>query len=263
MLIISIDVDVGNRELGVINKGNNDLNVHRHYSEYSIGKMDEAAFPLFIEIFNNFNVPATFAIRGQLTEVNVSIIKSLREAPVEHDIGAHGYYHREFTNLSCNEAEDELCLISKSMRRLGIIPRGFVFPRGSVAHLDLLEKYGYKCYRDYGDFRRNCMHIEKQGQLCNVHPSLYLSENITSMFAKLILDIAITRKLPFHIWFHLWSFGETKESMKRNIRKLVYPLLNYAKKKEKSSELTFETMLSATKKVEKLGLKYSFPEGAS
>ena len=41
MFIISIDVDVGSRELGVINKGKNDENVSKHMGEYRVGEIDE------------------------------------------------------------------------------------------------------------------------------------------------------------------------------------------------------------------------------
>ena len=37
IFIISIDVDVGSRELGVINKGINCYNVNRRLSEYRVG----------------------------------------------------------------------------------------------------------------------------------------------------------------------------------------------------------------------------------
>jgi hypothetical protein len=252
MFMISIDVDVGSRELGVINRGKNDANVNNRFSEYLMGEIEERALPLFVNLFNHFEIPVTFAIRGQLTEVDVSILKHLLKSSIKHDIGAHGYYHRPFKNLSHSEAENELNMISVGMKKFDVTPRSFVFPKNSVSHLDLLEKYGYKCYRSCGDFMRDCMYIEKQGQLYNIHPSLYLDQSISSIFLKKILDIAIAKKLSFHIWFHLWNFGETKESIQRSINNVFFPLFKYAKKKEKSSLLTFETMLSATEKVEKL-----------
>lgn len=253
MFIISIDVDVGSKELGIINKGKNDANVHRYISEYSVGEIEEWALPLLVDLLNDFEIPVTFAVRGQLTEVDDFILKLLRKSSVKYDIGAHGYYHRYFKNLSQNEAEDELKMISVGMKKFGIIPRSFVFPANSVAHLNLLEKYGYKCYRSYGNFMNDCMYIEKQGRLYDIHPSLYLGQSIGSIFLKKIVDIAITKRLPFHMWFHLWNLGETNKSIHRSIKKVLFPLFNYAKKKEKSGELTFETMLSAAERVEKLG----------
>jgi peptidoglycan/xylan/chitin deacetylase (PgdA/CDA1 family) len=249
MFIISIDVDVGSRQLGIINRGKNDANVNDCISEYQVGELEETVLPLFVETFNDFEIPVTFAIRGQLTEVNDSIIGLLLKSPVKHDIGAHGYYHREFTNLSRNEAENELNMISTGMKKLGIVPRSFVFPKNSVAHLDLLEKYGYKCYRSYGDFKNDRMCIEKQGQLYNIHPSLYIDQGTRFTFLKKILDISIAKKLPFHVWFHLWNFGETEEAIRRTINKVLAPSFKYAKKKENSGMLTFETMLSATEKL--------------
>lgn len=252
IFIISIDVDVGSRELGVINRGKNDANVNKRISEYQVGKIEEETLPLFVETFNDLEIPVTFAVRGQLTEVNDSILELLLKSSVKHDIGAHGYYHRQFTNLSRNEAENELNMISSGMRKFGIVPRSFVFPNNNVAHLDPLQKFGYKCYRGYGDFMNDCMYIEK-GQLYNIHPSLYIDQGTSFTFLRKILDISIAKKLPFHVWFHLWNFGETKESIQRTITNVFIPLLKYAKKKEKSGELTFETMLSAAERVEKLG----------
>jgi peptidoglycan/xylan/chitin deacetylase (PgdA/CDA1 family) len=235
-----------------LNKGKNDENVVRGMSEYRVGEIDEVAFHLFLETFNDFEIPVTFAIRGQLVEVDNLIIESLLKSSVEHDIGAHGYSHREFTNLSRNEAENELNLISEGMKKFGIVPRSFVFPRGGLAHLDLLETYGYKCYRGVGDFMNDCMFIEKQGGLYNIHPSLYLDQSISSVFLNKILDLAIAKKLPFHIWFHLWNFGETKGSIHKTINKIFFPLLRYVKKKERSGLLDVETMLSAADRVKKL-----------
>lgn len=251
MLIISVDVDVGNKELGVLNKGQNDANISRHLNEFLIGKIEEQALPIFIHLFNDFEVPITFAIRGQLMEVDTSIFNFFDKS-IKHDVGAHGYYHRPFTSLSRIEAEKELEKIHVAMKKFDIIPRSFIFPKNRVAHLDLLEKHGYKCYRGSGGFLKDCMYIEKQGSLFNIYPSLYVSQGLNYKLLRQIFDISIARKLPFHIWFHLWNFGETKESMQRSINKVFIPLLKYAKKKEKKGMLTFETMLSASEKVEKI-----------
>lgn len=253
MFIVSIDVDVGNRELGVINKGKNDLNVHHHLSEYRIGEIEEFALPLFLDTFDNFQMPVTFAVRGQLVEIDNSSLELLIKSNIKHDIGAHGYYHKEFTSLTQNEAETELKLISTGMKKFDIIPKTFIFPRNKVSHLDLLAKYGYKCYRSAGKFRNDCMYIEQKGELFDIHPSLYLDKSKNFMFVKKIIDVAATKRLPFHIWFHLWNFGTTRKSIQRNL-KLLIPLLEYAKKKEKKEELTFETMLSAAEKIEQFDL---------
>ncbi|MFX0125136.1 MAG: polysaccharide deacetylase family protein [Candidatus Hodarchaeota archaeon] len=249
MFIISVDVDVGNKELALINQGKNDTNVHDFLSEFSVGGIEEQALPLFVNFFNNLEIPVTFAIRGQLAEVDGSILDLLMESHIEHDIGSHGYFHRPFPNLSSSEAEKELYLTSIGMRKFGIIPRSFVFPKNQAAHLGLLEKYGYKCYRGSSNFLNDDMYVEKHGKLYNIHPSFYLGQSVNQIFLKEIVDISVKSRLPFHVWFHLWNFGKTKESIRRNISKVFYPLLRYAKKKEKTGMVTFETMLSITKKL--------------
>jgi len=250
MLIISIDVDVGSKVLGVINKGKNDTNVHRYLSEYTVGKIEEMALPLFADLFENLIIPVTFAVRGQLADVESSVFDLLLDSSVKHDIGSHGYSHRRFKKLSSREAENELRMISASMKKFGIIPRSFVFPVNSVAHLNLLEKYGYKCYRGYGDIVHDCMYIEKLGQLYNIYPSLYLNQGTNSLLLEKILDVAVTKKAPLHLWFHLWNFGETEKSMQRSINRTIFPLLKYAKEKADCGVLIFETMFSAAKKIE-------------
>lgn len=251
--IVSIDVDVGARALGLMNRGKYDRCVSSHSSEYSIGEIEERAVPLLVALFNDFEMPVTFAIRGQLTELDGFNLKPLLQSPIKHDIGAHGYYHRHFEDLSQNDAENELKMISAGMKRIGVIPRSFVFPSNRVAHLNLLEKYGYKCYREYGDLMRDGMYIVKKGQLYDIHPSLFLGSCANSMIIRKIVDIAIAKRLPFHLWFHPWNLGKTTDSIQTNMRKVLFPLFRYVQRKKETGKLTFETMLSAAEKVEKLG----------
>lgn len=261
MLIVSIDIDVGNKQIGLLNKGKNDANVNANISEYRVGEIEEQALLLFIDFFDDFEIPATFAVRGQLTEVDTTILKLLAKS--KHDVGSHGYYHREFTNLSHKEAENELRMISEGMKKFGVTPKSFVFPSDSVAHLNLLENYGYKCYRGRGGFLNNGMYIEKRGKLYNVHPSFFLGEGARAsktLLLKKIIDISAEKKLPLHLWFHLWDFGETEDSISKTIRNFFWPLFKYAKKKVEKDTLTFETMLSAAKETEKSELLHAQEE---
>jgi peptidoglycan/xylan/chitin deacetylase (PgdA/CDA1 family) len=248
MLIVSVDVDVGSKELGIINKGKNDANVSRYFSECIIGELEELTVPMFANLLDSHGIPATFAIRGQLTEVSDSVLEMLIKSSVNHDIGAHGYYHRKFETLSLSEAEDEIRMISRGMQRFGLTPRSFVFPRNSVAHLDLLVKYGYECYRDHGDFLHDSMLIKKKGGLWDVHPSLAVDQYTKFAFLKRILDVAVEQKLPLHLWFHLRDFGYTGSDVRRNLERVFLPIFAYAKRKERDGVLTFETMLSASRK---------------
>lgn len=250
MIVVSIDVDAGSRQLGIINRGKNDSNVHNNYSETYVGDIEQRALPRFIEAFNEVEMPVTFALRGQLTEIDDPLIELLLKSSVKHDIGAHGYYHRNFQVLTREEAQNELYLIDCGMKKFGVRPKSFIFPRNAVRHLDALEEYGYKCYRDDGNFRSDAMFIEKRGNLYNVQPSLYLNQSISPVILEKILDIAVIKKTPLHLWFHPWNFGTTNKQIDRYIDNIFLPFLRYAKIREQKGVLTFETMLSASEKTD-------------
>ncbi|MCW4010399.1 MAG: polysaccharide deacetylase family protein [Candidatus Bathyarchaeota archaeon] len=252
MLIFSVDVDAGNKELGLANGGKNDSNVHKCFSEAYIGDIEERALPVFLGAFNEFEVPATFALRGQITEfaqVAQEIVDKLLDSPVKHDIGAHGYTHRNFQALSREEAQEELEKIAVGLRKFTVSPKSFVFPRNMVQHLDLLEKFNYRCYRESaGSPLGDGMYIEKRGNLYNVHPSLYLNLSVTPMILDWILDVAVAKKVPLHLWFHPWTFGDSDDKIKKYVAKVFSPFLKYAQGKVRNGSLTVETMLSAAQK---------------
>lgn len=249
-LVTSIDVDVGSRLIGEKNKGKNDFNIHKYLSESRVGEIEEQTVPPLIQFFDHLEIPVTFAVRGQLTETKSTVLDLLLRSSVKHDIGAHGYYHKTFTSLSRAEAQNELELISLGMNRLGIKPESFVFPKNEVAHLTLLEKFGYKCYRGEGSVIKDGMYIKKVGQLYEIRPGFHLGFTYNPIFLDKIIDIAAKNKLVFHVWFHPRDLFETRGSTRRNIDQVLFPLYRYAKKKEEYGTLKFETMCSIVKKLE-------------
>jgi len=252
ILITSIDIDVGNKELGIINKYRNSRDVNRYFSEYSIGVIEELALPIFLDLFEKFEIPVTFAIRGQWLEIPNYTLACLLESSIKHDIGGHGYYHRRFKHLSRVEADCELAMLHAAMNRSNLTPTSFIFPGNSIVHLDLLAKYGFKCYREHGGLLKDGMYIRRYSQLWDVHPSLYVDQGSDFLVFKKILDLCSHRKLPFHIWFHLWNFGNTKNSIQKCLKNLFFPFLRYAEHQVKDGKLTFETMASAVRTIENL-----------
>ena len=242
-LVISVDVDVGSKLLGEKNEFC-DKTIHNSIRESKIGEIEELAIPHLVKLSDDLAVPMTFAMRGQLTEINESVIDLIKSRKIEHDIGAHGYTHKCFTDLSASEAEDEFVKISKGMKRFNVKPKSFVFPKNRIAHLSLLEKYGYRSYRGNAGFKYDTLNVEKNGQLCNVHPSFFLGRRPRPSLVNRIIDIAIKRKLPCHLWFHPWDLGLNELEIQTRIEKLLLPILGYAKKKEKAGVLSFETMTS-------------------
>ena len=91
------------------------------------------------------------------------------------------------------------------------------------------------------------MLIQKKGKLYNIQPSLYLTSSMRLLTIKKILDIAIRKKAPLHIWFHPWNFGTTPNQIEKYNQKVFSPFLKYAKTKEKDGLLKIENMVSAAK----------------
>jgi hypothetical protein len=245
-LIISLDVDVGSRLLGYEKREFCNKEIHNWLPESKLGEIEEIAIPLIAQLLDELNIPATFAIRGQLTETSQNIFEFLKSRKVKHDIGAHGYSHKCYTMLSESEVEEELTKISRGMKKYNIEPRSFIFPKNKIAHLSLLEKYGYKSYRGRAGFKYDALNIEKHGQLYNVNPSFFLGRSPSPLLINKIIDISAKRKLPCHFWFHPWDLGYDKLAMQNRIEKLLIPILNYAKEKEKEGKMSFETMNSIT-----------------
>ena len=45
------------------------------------------------------------------------------------NVGAHGYYHKNFQNITMVEAKHEIDLIREGMEKFNLIPKSFIFPR--------------------------------------------------------------------------------------------------------------------------------------
>jgi peptidoglycan/xylan/chitin deacetylase (PgdA/CDA1 family) len=250
VMITSIDIDVGSRLLGEKNNGRNDANIHHVLSEARVGEIEEQIVPRLLRLFGEMEVPVTFAVRGQLTELDHTVLGLILGSPVKHDIGAHGYSHKAFSKMSESEARREMELIAGGFSRFPLQPRSFVFPRNKIAHLHILEEFGYTNYRESGGLLHDDMFIRKTGKLYDVHPSFHLGSSFTPVFLNKIIDISVKHGLSSHFWFHPRDLYETTGSVERNIQRVIVPLYSYAKKKAALGQLRFETMMSATMQFE-------------
>jgi peptidoglycan/xylan/chitin deacetylase (PgdA/CDA1 family) len=255
-LIISIDVDVGSPEVGVKNGGLNDCNVHHILTERDVGEIEEQVIPLLLRVFNELEFPATFALRGQLIDIENTICNQILESSTPHEIASHGYSHKVFTALSELEAEEELDMLSMGMKKIGVSPKSFVFPRNQISHLQLLERYGYLSFRAQGSLFRDGMYVGKCGNLFDIHPSIFF-DFYSYVFYKKLINLAIKYSAPLHIWFHpsdvlFWNLGASQEVAAKRIAKGLFPLIEYAKKKKELGILKFQTMHSIAQEYQRL-----------
>lgn len=142
------------------------------------GKREQQAVERLLEILDEFDLTATWAVLGilfrrqldampsdngfkknaafeQLLRSNHPlvlgdrIIAALLAKRHRHEIAFHGYTHRVFDErlMSKAEAEFEVQQWLEAAKSSSVIPKAVVFPRNRIGHLELLRRYGMLCYR--------------------------------------------------------------------------------------------------------------------
>ena len=135
-----------------------------------------------LELFERYNIPATWAVVGHLfldpdgakesvhrempqfkegwidwqyySEVGRGhlycgrdIVQRILVSPLKHEIGLHGFFHIPFSECSPEVARAEVEQGMRAANRLGITPRSFVFPQNRIGHTDVLKEQGIEIYR--------------------------------------------------------------------------------------------------------------------
>lgn len=139
-----------------------------------------AGWSRLVDLFDRFEVPATWAVVGHLLLDDCDgehadhpapagwfarergewrsrpdlrfargLVDDLVGAAVDHDIGCHSFSHVEFgapeTTRELARAEVRASVVAA--RERGIRMRSFVFPRNSIGHRDVLADSSFTCYR--------------------------------------------------------------------------------------------------------------------
>lgn len=134
-----------------------------------------------LEIFDEFNIIATWAVVGHLfysrcekceicpviewkgnyrsfEEIfdtdnplwyGSDVINLLLTKGARHEIAFHGYTHRFFDEekMTAQEARNEIQEWLRLARRNNIVPHSVVFPRNRAGFLDVFKNAGFSCYR--------------------------------------------------------------------------------------------------------------------
>lgn len=133
-------------------------------------------YSMLIDLFDKYDIPATWAFVGHLFYDSCSesthpvndltggadpysnqdvdplyyapdVIDMVEETDIDHDIGGHSFTHPEFTQIEESTARAELATMVDIAAERGIDISSFVFPRNSVAHINLLDEFGITSYR--------------------------------------------------------------------------------------------------------------------
>ena len=146
----------------------------------------ERVIDLLLDLFVEFEVPATWCILGHLfldkcsgKHPNIvrakhdwvngdwfehdpnenehdksiflgrSLVEKIKNCSVQQEIGSHSFSHVIFSDDGCSKevAESEITESVRLAEEMGIEMRSFAFPRNEIGHLDVLYKHGFRCYR--------------------------------------------------------------------------------------------------------------------
>lgn len=136
-----------------------------------------------LDIFKKFNVKTTFFVGGVWVSKNGDMLQKMIDNG--HEIGNHGYYHKDHQNLSYEKNEEEIFLTHKLVNSIsGLEMNLFAPPSGSFSKttLEVANNLGYSTVmwtRDTIDWRdkdtdliyQRFIKNAKGGDLILAHPT--------------------------------------------------------------------------------------------
>jgi peptidoglycan/xylan/chitin deacetylase (PgdA/CDA1 family) len=131
-----------------------------------------------LDIFRKYEIPATWAFVGHLflDECTVDshyvsdhisaydpytdratsplyygddLIRMVRDDVIDHEIAGHSFSHIPYSELTTEEARQDLEALVDVAESSGYELSSFVFPTNQIAHTELLADYGFTVYRGH------------------------------------------------------------------------------------------------------------------
>ena len=95
-----------------------------------------------LELFNEYGVRGTFFICGESVIENQDLVKRIAQ---DHEVAAHGYFHRNLRRLKSHELKQEIRMTHEAFQRIGIVCSGFRCPHLVIpANLgQVLSEHGF------------------------------------------------------------------------------------------------------------------------
>lgn len=199
MLILNFQrsSEVFNNKEDVFYKGNIDEKVVAFTCNVDWG---EEYLPKMFEIFKENNIHITFFVTGKWAEKNTDLLIKMKE--LGHEIGSHGYSHKDYGNLNYEENRNEIKKANDIiMEKTGLEPVFFAPPSGSYNDQTVIaaKEFGYKVIMwdvDTIDWRKEStkekitsrvMNKVRKGSIVLMHPK---EETIKALptIIKLLMD---------------------------------------------------------------------------
>jgi hypothetical protein len=193
---------------------------------------------MVLELAERYGVPMTWAVCGRTAEEDRQSYESILGSAVGHEIGVHTYSHADASIVSGSElgAEIERCV---GVLALPNRPKTFIFPWNRVAHLEVVRKSGFIAYRD----KQRVIGFPRRVEgVWNIPPVWYLDSKAMGAtgLIKRVIDLSISSRCVFHVWFHPWSVvSPTPEKFSKEV---LSPILSYLNEKREEGRLAIETL---------------------
>lgn len=152
--------------------------------------------PVILDVLDEYGVKATFFIGGSWADDNAEALREI--ASRGHELGNHGYFHREQDKLSYEKNAEEIRLCGELVEMLcGVRPTLFAPPSGAYSEntVDAAEALGYKVIlwsKDTVDWRdrdqtliyRRAAEGAESGDLVLAHPTAETAAALPSILAR-------------------------------------------------------------------------------
>lgn len=169
----------------------------------------------FLEIFKKYNVKATFFVGGYWAAQNPQFLQKF--VAEGHEIGNHGYYHKQHSKLTYQQNVDEMVTCSKLVFECcGVFPTLFAPPGGDFCNetLKAAKDNGYKTImwsRDTIDWRDKDSNLiftratkdTSGGELILMHPTehtLKALEKIVKYYLDKNMQLVTVSKIIGDKW---------------------------------------------------------------
>jgi peptidoglycan/xylan/chitin deacetylase (PgdA/CDA1 family) len=187
-----------------------------------------------------------------------NLVDRIRACSARQEIGCHSFSHVIFGDNGCSRAtaESEIAECVRLAGQMGVAFQSFAFPRNQVGHLDVLSRYGFRCYRGPepswpetpglpAPLRRAARLLEvvtsstppvvvprkDEFGLWNIPGStIYFPMHGLRRLVPMRLRVrralkglneAVRRKRIFHLWFHPTNLAEHTDAMFRGLSQIL------------------------------------------
>jgi hypothetical protein len=171
-----------------------------------------------LDLFSEYGVRGTFYICGESVIEQQDIVKWIAQ---DHEVAAHGYYHRNLRRLNFHELKQDVRMTQEAFQRIGVECIGFRCPHLVIPPNlgQVLSEYGFL----YDSSQVNSFFVAQRlvypfrkmevNGIIEIPIQTFTALNLTLSLSSLRL-LGLTRFIKYlpetvnHFYFHLWELDK-------------------------------------------------------